>query len=387
MQTSSHVVLYNLKSSFVSTKIRTFWILRPIVKINLKLLRQVPLFLIHSILRASLQYIMNTKLFALLIASLVTISVAHADPRSTRTHHSSSAENNIEAVSSLPLNEPHLNSLSVLVLNQDNGQALYQKNIDTQTPIASITKLMTAMVILDAHQPMDEDITISPLDVDYLRHSSSRLAVGTTLSRGELLHLALIASENRAAYALARNYPGGLRLFIQAMNNKARALNMQHTTFEDPTGLSSNNRSTAEDLAKMVEAATHYPQIRDITTTGSYEITRPALVRVGHRHKKEWRHIVKRVEFHNTNRLVRNENWSIGLSKTGFINEAGHCLVMQAKIARKEVIIVLLDGGKYARVADAERIKTWLERLAPTTVALKLDGRFQRHSSSAYAKN
>ncbi|GBL45278.1 murein-DD-endopeptidase [Sulfuriferula multivorans] len=330
---------------------------------------------------------MNAKLFTLLVASLTTISVAHADPRSTRTHHSNSAENNIEAVSSLQLNEPQLNSLSVLVLNQDNGQALYQKNIDTQTPIASITKLMTAMVILDAHQPMDEDITISPLDVDYLRHSSSRLAVGTTLSRGELLHLALIASENRAAYALARNYPGGLRLFINAMNNKARALNMQHTTFEDPTGLSSNNRSTAEDLAKMVEAATHYPQIRDITTTGSYEITRPALVRVGHRHKKEWRHIVKRVEFHNTNRLVRNENWSIGLSKTGFINEAGHCLVMQAKIARKEVIIVLLDGGKYARVADAERIKAWLEHLAPTTVALKLDGRFQRHSSSAYAKN
>lgn len=330
---------------------------------------------------------MNAKLFTLLIASLTTISVAHADPRSPHTHHPSSAENNIEAVSSLPLNEPQLNSLSVLVLNQDSGQALYQKNIDVQTPIASITKLMTAMVVLDAHQPMDEAITISPLDVDYLRHSSSRLAVGTTLSRGELLHLALIASENRAAYALARNYPGGLRLFINAMNNKARALNMQHTTFEDPTGLSSNNRSTAEDLAKMVEAATHYPQIRDITTTGSYEITRPAVVRVGHRHKKEWRHIVRRVEFHNTNRLVRNENWSIGLSKTGFINEAGHCLVMQAKIARKEVIIVLLDGGKYARVADAERIKTWLEHQAPTTVALKLDGRLQRHSSRAYAKN
>ncbi|WP_413437734.1 serine hydrolase [Sulfuriferula sp. GW1] len=327
---------------------------------------------------------MNTKLFTLLIASL-TISVAHADPRSP--HHLSSKESNIEAVSNLPLNEPQLSSLSVLVLDQDNGQALYQKNIDIQTPIASITKLMTAMVILDAHQPMDEDITISPQDVDYLRHSSSRLAVGTTLSRGELLHLALIASENRAAYALARNYPGGIRLFINAMNNKARALNMRHTTFEDPTGLSSNNRSTAEDLAKMVEAAAHYPQIRDITTTGSYEISRPAVVRVKHRHKKEWRHIVRRVEFHNTNRLVRNENWSIGLSKTGFINEAGHCLVMQAKIARKEVIIVLLDAGKYARVADAERIKTWLEHQAPTTVAFKLDGRFQRHPSSAYAKN
>lgn len=330
---------------------------------------------------------MNAKLFALLIASLSAMPVLHAYAAVRHTQHHAVAENDTTAISSTPLNEPQLSSLSVLVLNQNNGQALYQKNIDVQTPIASISKLMTAMVMLDAHLPMDEAITISPLDVDNLRHSSSRLAVGTTLSREELLHLALIASENRAAHALARNYPGGLQRFINAMNNKARALNMQHTTFEDPTGLSSNNRSTAEDLAKMVEAAARYPQIRDITTTGSYEITRPALVRVGHRRKKEWRHIVRRVEFHNTNRLVRNENWNIGLSKTGFINEAGHCLVMQAKIAQKQVIIVLLDAGKYARVADAERIKTWLEHRADSTVALGLDATPSLRSSSTYAKN
>lgn len=333
---------------------------------------------------------MNAKLFILFLATFTTISVApaHAHAGSQPSPHATrTAQNEITDIPELPSNEPKLNSLAVLVLNQSNGQALYQKNVDILTPIASITKLMTAMVLLDAHQPMDEDITISPLDVDNLRHSSSRLAVGTTLSRGELLHLALIASENRAAHALARNYPGGLQRFIAAMNNKARALNMQHTTFEDPTGLTSNNRSTAEDLAKMVEAAARYPQIRDITTTGSYEITRPALVRVGHKHKKEWRHIVRRVEFHNTNRLVRNDNWNIGLSKTGFINEAGHCLVMQAKIAQKEVIIVLLDGGKYARVADAERIKSWLEHQSSTLVALKLDGRPLRSSTKAYARN
>lgn len=326
---------------------------------------------------------MNAKLFALLITSISAMAGLHAHAATRHTPHHNVVEND-SALPSVPLNEPQLNALSVLVLNQHNGQALYQKNIDVQTPIASITKLMTAMVTLDAHLPMDETITISPLDVDNLRHSSSRLAVGTTLSRGELLHLALIASENRAAHALARTYPGGLQRFINAMNNKARALNMQHTTFEDPTGLSSNNRSTAEDLAKMVEAAARYPQIRDITTTGSYEITRPALVRVGHKRKKEWRHIVRRVEFHNTNRLVRNENWNIGLSKTGFINEAGHCLVMQAKIAQKEVIIVLLDAGKYARIADAERIRTWLEHRATNTVAL---GAAALRSSSAYAKN
>jgi len=329
---------------------------------------------------------MNAKLIALLFSLLSAMTIGHAHAAGYHHPRHALAENDTPSPSSFLGKELQLNSEAVLVLNQDNGEALYQKNVDLLTPIASISKLMTAMVMLDAHLPMDEPITISPLDVDNLRHSSSRLAVGTTLTRGELLHLALIASENRAAHALARNYPGGLQSFIYAMNSKARALHMYHTSFEDPTGLSSNNRSTAEDLAKMVEAATRYPQIRDITTTGNYEIIRPALVRIGHKRKKVWRHIVRRVEFHNTNRLVRNENWTIGLSKTGFINEAGHCLVMQAKIAQKEVIIVLLDGGKYARVADAERIKTWLEHQASHKFALRLKTP-QLRSSITYAKN
>jgi len=269
---------------------------------------------------------------------------------------------------------PHLSALSVLVLNQNDGQPLYQKNIDMETPIASISKLMTAMVVLDAHLDMDEMLEITQADVDNLRHTSSRLAVGTQLSRGKMMHLALIASENRAASALACNYPGGREKFIAAMNRKARSLGMAHTAFEDPTGLSSNNLSTAADLAKMVQAAARYPVIHDITTTGSYEITSTGLVKVRNKHKQSWRSVTRRVAFHNTNQLVRDDNWDIGLSKTGFINEAGHCLVMQAKIAQKPVIIVLLDAyGKYDRISDAKRIKTWLERHTDNKIALRLD--------------
>lgn len=267
-----------------------------------------------------------------------------------------------------------LSALSVLVLNQQDGQPLYQKNIDMETPIASISKLMTAMVVLDAHLDMDETLEITQADVDKLRHTSSRLAVGTQLSRSELMHLALIASENRAASALSRNYPGGYVKFIAAMNRKALQLGMQHTVFEDATGLSSNNQSTAADLAKMVQAAVRYPVIHEITTTGNYEITRTAAVMVGRKHHKKIRNIEHRVAFHNTNQLVRDQDWDIGLSKTGFINEAGHCLVMQAKIAQKPVIIVLLDAyGRYGRINDAKRIKTWLEQQPANKVALHID--------------
>lgn len=255
-----------------------------------------------------------------------------------------------------------LNAMSVLVLDQDNGEALYQKNSGMEVPIASITKLMTAMVVLDGQLSMEESLTISTLDVDMLRHSRSRLPVGTTLTRGELLHLALIASENRAAHALARTYPGERAHFIDAMNKKARNLGMRHTAFEDPTGLSSNNRSTAEDLAKLVHAASNYPQIRAITTTGKYGISQAASVRTGKKNKTQWRNVVRRVEFRNTNRLVSDKSWDIGISKTGFINEAGHCLVMQTNIAQQRVIIVILDAvGSYARLADARHIKTWVE--------------------------
>lgn len=332
---------------------------------------------------------MNVKLFALLTGALLFLSAPLIMAANNHALHPAIAlaDNDINTVSRGEAGEPQLNALSVLVINQDNGETLYQKNSGIGSSIASITKLMTAMVILDAHLPMEETFTISALDVDKLRYSSSRLPVGTALSRGELLHLALIASENRAAHALARTYPGGRERFINAMNNKARELDMRHTSFEDPTGLSSNNRSTAEDLAKLVEAASHYPQIRDITTTGSYEISHPARIRVSSKHKKQWRHVVQRVEFRNTNRLVRDNNWDIRLSKTGFINEAGHCLVMQTKIAQQRVIIVLLDAGKYARLADAQLIKTWLEHRVTDNPAARLDAAGTLRPSSVYVQN
>ncbi len=259
---------------------------------------------------------------------------------------------------------PRLSSHSVLVINEANGAPLLEKNPDMQTPIASISKLMTAMVVLDAKQDPTEKIEVTEADVDTLRHSASRLAVGTVLTRDQMLHLALIASENRAASALSRNYPGGRVQFIRAMNRKAAQLGMTHTSFEDPTGLSSHNRSTAEDLAKMVKAAASYPLIHRITTTGEYDIRRTASVEVHRRHRHAAaRHLVTReIAFHNTNQLVRENRWDIGLSKTGFINEAGHCLVMQVRIASRPVIIVLLDAyGKFDRISDARRIHQWLE--------------------------
>ena len=304
--------------------------------------------------------------YTLLFATLA--SLLALDAHAASSHHRA-----LQLVDySVPENAdlPHLSALSALVLNQNDGQPLYQKNIDMETPIASISKLMTAMVVLDAHLDMDEVLEISQADVDMLRHTSSRLPVGTRLSRGELMHLALIASENRAASALARNYPGGKEKFIAAMNHKARSLGMTHTAFEDSTGLSSNNQSTATDLAKMVQAAARYPTIHEITTTGSYEITSTVMMKVRHKIKQAWRSVTHRVAFHNTNQLVRDDNWNIGLSKTGFINEAGHCLVMQANIAQKPVIIVLLDAyGKYGRINDAKRIKEWLEQRSDNKVA------------------
>ncbi|MHB0992191.1 MAG: D-alanyl-D-alanine endopeptidase [Burkholderiales bacterium] len=297
----------------------------------------------------------NLLRYLTLFAALTALTSVDA---SASGHHKRVHRVSYDAVAS-----PGVSALSVLVLDQKDGLPLYQKNANMETPIASISKLMTAMVVLDAHPNMDETLTVTQADVDMLRHSSSRLAVGTELTRGELLHLALIASENRAAYALARNYPGGMPSFIAAMNAKARQLGMEHTSFEDPTGLSSHNQSTAADLAKMVQAAIRYPVIHQITTTANYEVTRTTVARMRGKHKNRLRTITQTVEFHNTNQLLRDESWNIGLSKTGFINEAGHCLVMQAKIAQKPVIIVLLDAsGKYGRINDARRIRSWLER-------------------------
>lgn len=239
-----------------------------------------------------------------------------------------------------------LHSASVLVLDQSSGQAIVEKQSDAVQPIASITKLMTAMVVLDAGLDLHEVISIGDEDVDSLKGSSSRLPVGTTMTRETAMLLALMSSENRAANALGRHYPGGLPAFVQAMNRKAAALGMFHSRFEEPTGLSSNNVSTAHDLARMVAAAAHYPEIRHFSTTAEARVELRGRIR----------------DFVNTNTLVRSDNWEIGLSKTGYISEAGRCLVMQANVAGKPVVIVLLDSnGKMTRVGDANRIKRWME--------------------------
>jgi D-alanyl-D-alanine endopeptidase (penicillin-binding protein 7) len=244
----------------------------------------------------------------------------------------------------------NLRSSSAMVVDQKTGRTLFGKNTDARMPIASITKLMTAMVVLDAQLPLDEKIAISSEDRDSLKGTHSRIKVGTKLSRQLALQLALMSSENRAAAALARAYPGGFPAFVAAMNRKAESLGMSHTRFVDSTGLNSNNISTAQDLVTMVNAAYRYPLIRDMTTTGFYDVDMAKRGRS------------RPVQFKNTNMLVRNKTWEIGLSKTGFINEAGHCLVMQAMIANKPMVIVLLDSwGKLSRIGDAQRIKKWME--------------------------
>jgi D-alanyl-D-alanine endopeptidase (penicillin-binding protein 7) len=222
---------------------------------------------------------------------------------------------------------------------------LYSRNPDVAAPIASITKLMTALVVLDAKQPLDEPIQITEADRDYPKGAFSRLAVGTTLSRGDLMHVALMASENRAAHALGNNYPGGITAMVAAMNAKAKSLGMTSAHFVDPTGLSSQNVASPEDLSKLVIAASKNRTIREFSTDKSYAVK------------------VKRrlVEYRNTDNLVANPTWNIIVQKTGYIAEAGKCLVMSAVIEGRSVVIVLLDSfGKYTRVADAQRIKTWM---------------------------
>ena len=241
-----------------------------------------------------------------------------------------------------------LASSKAMIVNQLTGEKIYSKGEDELAPIASLTKLMTAMVVLDARLPMDEMITINKEDLDTLKNTHSRLRIGTQLTRAELLQLAIMASENRAASALGRSYPGGLPAFINAMHAKATMLGMTHTHFADATGLNSGNVSTAADLVKMVQAAYEYPEIRDASTAPSHQV--PVFGSS------------KQINYVNTNALVRKSDWIIGLSKTGFINEAGRCLVMQAEIAGQPMIIVLLNSwGKYSRIGDANRIRKWIE--------------------------
>jgi D-alanyl-D-alanine endopeptidase (penicillin-binding protein 7) len=262
------------------------------------------------------------------------------------------------ASTALASEAPDLRSAAALVIDEETGAILYGKNADAVVPIASITKLMTAMVTLDAGLDLDEPVKMTEEDAE-VGHGRrrARLPVGTTLTRGELMQLALMASENRAAAALGRAYPGGMDAFVKAMNAKAHELEMTGSRFVEPTGLSSENVSTAEDLAKLVRAAKDYPVIAEYSTMPSAEY------KIGKR----------KVAFANTNGLVRAHDWEIGLSKTGFINAAGRCLVMQAKVAARSVIIVLLDSvGKYTRIGDANRIRQWLDpSFTPPVAAIK----------------
>ncbi|RQO56445.1 D-alanyl-D-alanine endopeptidase [Paucibacter sp. KBW04] len=238
-----------------------------------------------------------------------------------------------------------LKSSVALVMDQETNEVLFSKNPSAVLPIASITKLMTALVVVDAGQSMDEKLTITDEDIDSEKGTRSRLVVGTTLTRGEMMHLALMSSENRAANAMGRNYPGGLPAFVAAMNQKAQSLGMTDTHYVEPTGLSSRNQSSAKDLAALVKVAHEVPLLRELSTSREYQV---ALGR-------------RQVAFHSTNGLLSNPGWDIGLQKTGFINEAGRCLVMQARMAGRKLIMVFLDStGKYSRIGDAERVRKWI---------------------------
>lgn len=256
-----------------------------------------------------------------------------------------------------------LKSSVALVIDQDSREVLFSKNDSAVLPIASLTKLMTGVLISEAHLPMDELISITEEDVDTEKGSRSRLKVGTVLTRGELLHLALMSSENRAAHALGRTYPGGLAAFVGLMNAKAKMLGMKDTRYVEPTGLSSRNQSSAQDLATLVGSAYNDPVLRELSTSPGYQ------VEVGN----------KTLQYNNTNRLVKNPEWNIGLQKTGYISEAGQCLVMQAKIAGRKLIMVFLDSaGKLSRLGDAERVRRWVEsnpQVAPAgTVIRQVNG-------------
>ncbi len=242
-----------------------------------------------------------------------------------------------------------LKSSVAYVIDQDTREVLFRKNDMAVLPIASLTKLMTGLVINEANLPMDEMITITQDDVDTEKGSRSRLRVGTELSRAELMHLALMSSENRAAHALGRSFPGGLNAFVARMNAKAGELQMKDTRYVEPTGLSSKNQSSAQDLAKLVNVAHSDAKLRELSTSPNHEVS------VGDR----------TLQYRNTNRLVNNPRWEIGLQKTGYITEAGRCLVMQTTVAGRNLIMVFLDSaGKLSRLGDAERVRDWVETVA-----------------------
>lgn len=292
-------------------------------------------------------------LMTLLLGGAFVSQMASAERNASHLRLDRELSGSVHRVSSAP----KLRSNIALILDEKSLQPLYAKNADTVAPIASITKLMTAMVVLDANLPLDEEVSVDVADLDTLKGTHSRLRIGMTFTRSELLKLALMASENRAASALARTYPGGTAAAVSAMNAKARELGMYDTQFRDSTGLNSDNVSTARDLSRMVMAARKYQLIQQYSTTASHSVD-------------GWNG--RELRFSNTNPLVKNASWDIGVSKTGFINEAGRCLVMEAKINRRPVIIVLLNSwGKSTRIGDANRIKKWMESANVRAVATR----------------
>lgn len=284
----------------------------------------------------------NIWLFVVLTQTLgINAAFAQAHHHKQKTHKAHHVNAPFDPAS------PHVQSNIALIVDGKTQQVIYNKHAEQVAPIASITKLMTAMVLLDAKLPMEDEVSVATDDLDMLKGTHSRLHIGMTFTRSEMLKMALMASENRAASALARSYPGGMVAAVAAMNAKAKQLGMNSTKFFDPTGLNSDNVSTAQDLVKMVAAARTYPLIHQYTTTASTSVE-------GLRGRE--------LRFNNTNPLVKNASWQIGVSKTGFINEAGRCLVMEATINQRPVIIVLLDSwGKRTRIGDANRIKKWIE--------------------------
>ncbi len=295
-----------------------------------------------------------TRLLAILAAALVSLGAVAADKPAVakaRAVKASALKADLNADG-----EPNLASTGVMVFDPQTGQTLYSKNADQAHPIASITKLMTAMIVLDSKLDMDEPIALSSDDIDTLKGTKSRLPLGTHFRRDDLVRIALVASDNRAASALGRSYPGGLPAFVDAMNAKAKGLGLTNTSFVDSSGLSPGNVSSPQDLARLVSAASTYPLIREYSTTPAIDITLPNSKR--------------KIGFVNTNALVRASDWQIGLSKTGYISEAGKCLVMHAMIANQPIVIVLLDSwGKLTRIGDANRIRKWLEK-NPSKLAL-----------------
>lgn len=249
---------------------------------------------------------------------------------------------------------PDLKSNVALVLDQSTSEVLFEKNAQLALPIASITKLMTSLIVVESKQDMNELLTVTQDDIDREKNSYSRLRVGSQLTRANMLHIALMSSENRAASALGRHYPGGLPAFVAAMNAKAVALGMTHTRFVEPTGLSSNNVSSGRDLAKLVVAASQHPIIRQYSTDTQFAVD------------PGW----ATLQYKNSNHLVANPEWEIGLQKTGYITEAGRCLVMQAVIEGRSIVMVFLDSkGKLSRLADAGRIRKWLESVKPSVIS------------------